>query len=374
VAKTDNRRMAARRRAVMRKVKAGRADALLVTREEDVGYLSGFTGEDSFLLLARGRAALLTDGRYGEQARRECAGLEVIVRDGAMSTVVARAVKERGIRRLAVQSEDVTLLQREMLAKRLCGCKLVSMRGVVSGRRTVKDQGEIAAIRKAIRVAERAFRKLLAAGAEGLVGRSENDLAGELEYLMRLEGASAASFETIVAVGPHSSLPHHRPGKARIRRDQVVLIDWGAEVDGYCSDLTRVVAVGRIPPKLADVYEVVLRAQQAGIDAIRPGVATGTPDGAARAVIESAGYAAGILHSLGHGIGREVHEPPGLGRAAKAGRGSPRLRSGMVVTVEPGVYLPGLGGVRIEDDVLVTPGGARRLSTLPRSLKAMTLE
>ena len=223
-------------------------------------------------------------------------------------------------------------------------------------------------IRKAVAAAEKAFRELLALGRKGWVGRSEGELAAELEYRMRLAGAQGPSFDTIVAVGPHASLPHYRPGATRVESDCLVLIDWGAKVGGYCSDLTRTVRVGRIPPRLAEIHGVVERAQAAGIRAVRSGIAAGSADRAARDVIEAAGYGKQFVHGLGHGIGLEIHEAPGLGRKAKA-----RLRPGMVVTVEPGIYLPALGGVRIEDDVVVTPDGCRRLSSLPRDMESMTL-
>ncbi|MHC4717387.1 MAG: M24 family metallopeptidase, partial [Planctomycetota bacterium] len=177
-----------------------------------------------------------------------------------------------------------------------------------------------------------------------------------------------ASFETIVAAGAHAALPHYRPGRTRIRADQAVLIDWGAVVKGYCSDLTRVVFTGRIRGPIANVYEIVLRAQAAGIAAVSPRATCGSADAAARAVIDRAGYSKAFGHGLGHGVGLRVHEGPRLGRGVDR-----KLRPGMVVTVEPGIYLPGVGGVRIEDDVLVVPGGRRRLSSLARDIRAMML-
>jgi Xaa-Pro aminopeptidase len=219
-----------------------------------------------------------------------------------------------------------------------------------------------------VRIAQRAFCGLIGRGAAGLVGRRERDVAAELDYLMRQEGADGPSFDTIVAAGANAALPHHRAGGTRIRRDAVLLIDWGARVDGYCSDLTRTLAIGRIPPKLATAYELVRRAQRAGLRAVRPRVKSETVDAAAREIIEKAGFGRQFLHGLGHGLGREVHERPGVGRTADE-----RLRAGMLITIEPGIYLPRLGGIRIEDDVLVTPDGRRRLSSLPRGLESMTL-
>ncbi len=247
--------------------------------------------------------------------------------------------------------------------------KLKSVSGVMYELRAVKDDLEVKAIRRAVSIAQKAFKQLFGLGVKGWVGRSESDIAGQLEYFMRLSGAQGASFDTIVAAGPNGSKPHYRPGTRVIRRNEPVLIDWGAVVGGYCSDLTRVVFTGKIPPKVVEVYEVVLRAQKAGISAIRAGVACKSADKAARDVIDAAGYGDNFIHSLGHGIGRFVHEVPSLAGANKA-----RLRSGMVVTVEPGIYLPGIGGVRIEDDILVTGDGPRRLSTLRRDISAMILQ
>ncbi len=345
-----------------------KASAFLVSRPADVGYLTGFTGEDSFVVLGAKWAYLITDGRYSEQASAECPELEIVVRKGTMSVEVATILKFRRIRSLSVQAEHLTLEGQHHLSKATNLPCLKSVTGVLDELRIIKDSHEIQAIRRAVRVAETAFKQLLALGVRGWLGRSERDLAGQLEYLMRLAGGQGSSFETIVAAGANGSKPHYRPGGRKIRRNEAVLIDWGAVVDGYCSDLTRVVFTGKIPPKLVGVYELVRRAQKAGISAIRPGIACKSPDKAAREVIQAAGYGDKFVHSLGHGLGRQVHEGPGLSALNKR-----RLREGMVVTVEPGIYLPGIGGVRIEDDILVTRDGPRRLSTLRRDTSAMVL-
>ncbi|RKY23956.1 MAG: Xaa-Pro dipeptidase, partial [Planctomycetota bacterium] len=233
--------------------------------------------------------------------------------------------------------------------------------------RAIKDSGELKLIRQAIRIAQSAFLELTANGPGQLIGRTEGQVAAELEYLIRQAGAQGAAFDIIVAAGANSSKPHHTPGATKIKFDQPVLFDWGAKVGGYCSDLTRVVFPGKIPPKFREIYDVVRQAQQAGIDAVRASVRCTTPDAAARAVIEQAGYGEQFTHSLGHGIGLDIHEAPGLAR--KSAGASEVLRAGMVVTVEPGIYLPGLGGVRIEDDVLVTATGCRRLTRLGRRIQ-----
>jgi Xaa-Pro aminopeptidase len=356
------------RSAFRRAAKAARIDSLLVTKPQDVTYLSGFTGEDSFLLAHRRGGVLITDGRFDEQAHAECPGSEVFLRTGPMSEAVKTLAGKLRLRRLGVQGGHMTLQLRDSLQKSEAFRAILPLTDVVGELRIVKDETEIAAIRKAVAAAEKAFGELLALGRKGWVGRCERDLAAELDYRMRLAGAQGPSFDTIVAVGPHASLPHFRPGPARIENDSLVLIDWGARVGGYCSDLTRTVRVGRIPPRLAEIHGVVERAQAAGIAAVRSGIAAASVDRAARSVVEAAGYGKEFVHGLGHGIGLEIHEAPAVGR-----RASTRLRPGMVVTVEPGIYLPGLGGVRIEDDVVVAKGGCRRLSSLPRDLESMTL-
>jgi len=358
-----------RRRAVLgRCAETDKVRAMLVSRPPDVRYLTGFTGEDSWLLFGGGWATLITDGRFAEQARRECPKIDVAVRTGAMEPEAAAAVKKRRIRRLAVQGTHMTVRAHQKLGEHLPRVRLAPVADVVRKVRAVKADHEVRALRKAIRVAERAFKEFLAPGAKALVGRTERAAAARLDHLMRLGGASGPAFETILAAGRHGSLCHYRPGSTVIRRNQAVLVDWGARVGGYCSDLTRVIFTGRIPARIGEIYPVVLEAQRTGIATIRSGVACRTVDAAARAVIAAAGYGEAFRHSLGHGIGLEVHEAPGLARTQGG-----RLRSGMVVTVEPGIYLPGLGGVRIEDDVLVTRQGPKRLSALPRDIQAMVV-
>ncbi len=359
-----------RRRALADAAKAAQTplDALLVSHGPDVAYLTGFTGDDSFLLVQPGRACLITDARYDEQARSECDGLDLFVRTSTMAKAVTQVLSDAGVSTLGVQGDSLTLGWQKVLDEAVGPDSVHAVSGTTRAQRAVKDDKELKAIRRAIRIAEASFKELTAAGKKGFIGRTERDVAAELDYLMCKRGASKPSFDTIVAAGANASRPHHRPGETVIQADQAVLIDWGALAGGYCSDLTRVVFTGRIPPEIAEIYEVVMRAQEAGIAAIRSGVAGKTPDLAAREVMATHGLEDKFGHGLGHGLGREIHELPVLNRANKV-----RLRAGMVVTVEPGIYLPGVGGVRIEDDVLVTPDGGRKLTTLPRALNAMVL-
>ncbi len=361
-------RHVSRRRRLLRRMAGEGADAMLITSGPNVRYLSGFGGEDSWLVVGRRWAVLLTDSRFAEQAALDCPEIEYVIRDGSLAEALASTLRGRGVRRLAFEAEHVTVADHKRLTGVISARRLKGVEGTVPHLRASKDDDEVAAIRRAVRVAERAFRDLIAGGAKALVGRREDDVAGELEYRMRQQGATEASFPTIVAAGAHGSLPHHRPGPTRITDGQAVLLDWGARMGGYCSDLTRVVFIGRIPPQVGRIYEVVLRAQKAGIAAIRPGRPASRVDAAARRVIAEAGYERAFGHGLGHGVGLEIHEAPGL-----SPRSQTRLRVGHVVTVEPGIYVPGLGGVRIEDDVLVTGTGAAVLSRLPKAIGSMVL-
>ncbi len=362
-------RFASRRLAALRQARtAGKLDAVLISAPKDVRYLSGFAGEDSLLLIAKSWALLITDGRFSEQAPGQCPGVEVHTRTGPMAPAEARVLRGRSVRQLGLQGEHVTLAMRDALADAMPSRKLRTLPSITKKLRAIKDSGELKLIRQAIRIAQSAFLELTANGPGQLIGRTEGQVAAELEYLIRQAGAQGAAFDIIVAAGANSSKPHHTPGATRIKSDQPVLFDWGAKVGGYCSDLTRVVFPGKIPPKFREIYDIVRQAQQAGIDAVRASVRCTTPDAAARAVIEQAGYGEQFTHGLGHGIGLDVHEAPGLARKSAGGAGEV-LRAGMVVTVEPGIYLPGLGGVRIEDDVLVTATGSRRLTRLGRRIQ-----
>jgi Xaa-Pro aminopeptidase len=359
-----------RQRAVAAALKKGRVRALLVSQPDDVSYLTGFSGEDSFLLLVGDDACLLTDGRFDEQAHRECGQIDIHIRTGPMSKALLAVLKARRFRgTVGVQSEHFTLGQFESFEKNVGKGRFKPLAGLVGPLREIKDAGEIVSIGKAVKAAQAAFMALLRMGKEFWLGKTERQLAAELDYRMRLAGSSKPSFETIVAAGPNGALPHYRPGAVKVREGTAVLIDWGATVDGYVSDLTRVVFVGRIPPQMGTVYDVVRRAQLQAIAAVSAGVPAKDVDAAARGLIERDGFGDRFVHGLGHGIGRAVHEGPGVARSMDA-----PLRAGMVITIEPGIYIPGVGGVRIEDDVEVTASGRRKLSTLATDVEEMTLQ
>jgi Xaa-Pro aminopeptidase len=361
-------RMAARREALWSSLRTGGINALLVSSVTNVRYLTGFTGEDSILLLTADRALVVSDGRYEEQLDRECPGLEVFVRPVGQLLIpaVAEVVGKLGLGSLAIEADALTMADFETLREALPAVPLKSTRGQVEVLRAIKDGEEVATIRRAIDQAERAFAMLRAGMRRD---ESEKDVADLLEGYLRRCGAAAASFPPIVAVGRNAALPHYRGTAAtRIRDDSFVLIDWGACEGLYKSDLTRVLVTGNVTPVFEQVYRLVLAAQECAITAIRPGVVARDVDSAARAVIEAAGFGPGFQHGLGHGLGMDIHEAPMLRKESETA-----LRPGMVVTVEPGIYVPDWGGVRIEDDVLVTADGAEVLSRVPKALDSARL-
>jgi Xaa-Pro aminopeptidase len=356
-----------RRERVRRAFPKARVDALLVTDPLNVTYLTGFTGDESFLLVREKDEVLITDGRYTTQMDEECPRLDRYVRRPGVQIVdaAARVLRSRGVRNVAIEGDAMTVGTRDRLAEAAPRIQLVATRGLVERLRRTKDRMEIGEIRRAVQHAEKAFAVIRASLRPDW---TEKQVADELEHQMRLFGATSSGFASIVAVGGRAALPHARPGNRPIGSAELLLVDWGANSGLYNSDLTRVLLPARIPPKLQRVYRVVLKAQAAGIAAIRPGVPCKDVDRAARRVIEKAGYGRYFKHGLGHGIGLEVHEAPRLAPNAPG-----VLRPGMVVTVEPGIYFPGWGGVRIEDDVLVTRSGHEVLTSVPKQLEEVVI-
>lgn len=344
---------------------ADQPNNLLVSNRTNIFYLTGFTGSAGYLLVTPERTTLLTDGRYTTQVQQECPGLNAeIQRQGeTLNELLGRFTRKSKIGDLSIESSSLTKASFDQIESKLKTVNLVSTTGFIESLRMIKDKQEIDAIRKSIRVNERTFEVIRAQ----LTGdQTEREVGFNLEHQMRQFGATGCCFEPIVAVGANAALPHATPGATRIDQNPILLIDWGAEVDHYVSDLTRALWIGsKISAKFCKVYDAVLAAQMAAIDAIRPGAITGDIDGIARKVIEDAGFGKRFTHSLGHGIGLNVHEGPGL----RSNQGS-ELKTGMVVTVEPGIYVPGWGGIRIEDDILVTADGCEVLSELPKQLDA----
>jgi Xaa-Pro aminopeptidase len=346
-------------------------DLLLVSAPLDVRYLTGFTGSSGLALLAAEEGAgqrFFTDFRYEMQSAeqvpapfaREVVAVDLL--EGALGAVKPRT-RDSGPRgKLGFDDSSTTVKQHARLRELLpSGWELVACGGLVSSLREVKDEGELARIRAAAELADAALGEVL---EQGLVGRSERDVAIELELCMRRLGAEAPSFPSIVAAGAHSALPHAEPRDVAIPRSTLLTIDWGAQLDGYCSDCTRTYATGTLGEEARAVYELVLRAQEAALEAVRPGPSGREIDAVAREIIAAAGHGEHFGHGLGHGVGLEVHEAPRLSRTA----GDEPLRAGNVVTIEPGVYLPGRFGVRIEDLVIVGERGGEALSVLSKEL------
>jgi Xaa-Pro aminopeptidase len=339
-----------------------RVDAFLVSHPPNIRYLSGFSGSAGFLLIEPARATLFTDSRYTFQAREETVGIRVHIAKTGLLAAVAAALKSRsGRRRVACSDTHLTVAQKRAL-EALAGKRVrwVADANAVEKLRAIKVPSELSIIREAAELISQVFRD-----ATKLIrpGMSELDVAAEIEYAIKRRGSSGASFETIVASGARSAWAHARPTSKLLKRNELVVLDHGAILRGYCSDMTRTVSLGKASSRVRKLYKAVLDAQQAGKAAIRPGALAGDVDKAARRVLRQAGLARYFTHSTGHGLGIEVHEMPRLGK----GDGT-ILQEGMVLTVEPGVYIEGLGGIRIEDDVVVTASGAQDLTTATRDL------
>ena len=341
---------------------------MLVTDLVNVRYLSAFTGSNAALLVYAdddGRAALATDGRYRTQAARQAPDLRLEI-ERACGPHLTKLAAAEGVARLGFESHVVTVDGYDQLALAAAPMELVRASGTVEALREVKDDGEKALLRLACEVADAALTNLIERG--GLhPGRTEQHVARELEALMFDHGADGVSFETIVATGPNSAIPHHRPTDAQLASGDFVKIDFGALVEGYHSDMTRTFVLGQAAQWQRDIYELVAAAQRAGREALAPGEACKDVDGAARAVIADAGYGENFGHGLGHGVGLEIHEAPGISAASTA-----TLQVGSTVTVEPGVYLPDRGGVRIEDTLIVGEQCPELLTRFPKELAILT--
>jgi Xaa-Pro aminopeptidase len=353
---------AARRRRAQELVRAAGAEAVLITAGPNVRYLTGLASSNAALLLpATGDGALLaTDSRYTGAARRDAPDLELAEERFIEAKLAAEAVR-RGVSRLAFEAHEMTVERHTELLSRVDGMATVPFGRQVERLRMVKDAEEIEKLEVACRLTDAALAEVLPQIRPGL---SERTVATLLDHTMALLGAERPAFDTIVASGPNGSIPHHAPGDRELERGDLVTMDFGALCDGYHADMTRTVAVGQVADWQREIYDLVALAQQTGIAALSDGVEAGAVDAAAREVIEAAGHAAHFKHGLGHGVGLEIHEAPmlGYGRTGK-------LTDRVPVTVEPGVYLPGQGGVRIEDVLVVTTGDrARFLTSTTREL------
>jgi Xaa-Pro aminopeptidase len=376
---------AVRRDRLLDQLRREGLDAALITHPVNVSYLTGFSGDTSCLIIGPKRTILVSDGRFTDQIAEECPGLETIIRPSVqpLGEAAAAALNKLGFEAVGFESGHLTVAEFEALADLTKALQWKPGPDRVERLRMVKDSGEIQQIRQAVRWAEKAF---LMFRAMLRPEDTEKELADNLEHFVRRSGAKGTAFPSIVAVGPRAALPHAPPTSKRVQEAALLLVDWGASGPFYKSDLTRVLLThdnspsgGRgntfgqsssrsdrnMDPRVKEIYEIVLRAQQTAIAALRPGVRAKEVDRAARTAIAEAGYGEYFTHSIGHGIGMMIHEAPIMRANTET-----VLEAGMVVTIEPGVYLPGVAGVRIEDDVLVTPEGREVLTSIPKTIDA----
>ena len=340
-------------------------DGLVVVGRTNVRYLSGFSGSSGVLVVSRSPSAapvLVTDFRYVEQAAQQAPGTRVVQFRDQLVEALGPVLAELGLEKVGFEADHLSYLQATRWMEALPGVRWVPVEQQVESVRAIKEREELEAVRQAVALTDRAFEYLL---REMKAGMTEREIAWRLEVFLRGQGAERLAFPTIVASGPNGALPHAAPTDRALQPGDLVVLDFGCVVGGYCSDMTRTVVVGpEVPPRAREVYELVRRAQQAGVEAVRPGPTGREVDAAARSVIEQAGLGDRFGHGLGHGVGLEVHEPiPRLAPSAQT-----VLQAGMLTSVEPGVYVPGWGGVRIEDLVLVTPDGHEVLTGSTKEL------
>jgi Xaa-Pro aminopeptidase len=345
-------------------------DALLVTNPHNRRYISGFTGHDAppldsagFLIVGKDHLCLVTDGRYGIQARREFhpeLGIDVVVQQGKLVPTVIEQIKERGANRLGFETAHILHLWWSQLSEALSGVKLEPARGIIEELRMIKDKDEMATIRKAISISDKAFNM-----ASGRIeaGMTEKQVAWEIEKLMRDLGADERAFGTIVAAGPNGALAHAVPGDRPIQEGEPVVVDMGAHLGGYNSDMTRTLCLGEPTDKFKEIYNIVLEAHLRAERELRPGMTGKEADTLSRDIIDEAGYGEEFSHSLGHGIGLEVHEGPSLRKTIED-----TIPAGSVTSVEPGIYIEGWGGVRIEDLVLFHESGVEVLTAADKQM------
>jgi Xaa-Pro aminopeptidase len=343
-------------------------DHLLVTNPVDVGYLTGFLGGDSWLLVPAddSRPVVISDFRYQEELEPVRALAEVFIRSKGMIEAAGEILRGRRGTRCGIQAEHCPVADMVALSAMLGPEHIAPVGGLVARLRIKKDAHEVGLIRKANRLQENALEAVL---NKVKAGKTELEIAARLEEEMKMRGSSEPGFKTIVAARANGSLPHYRPGNVKLAKGKTVLIDWGAVYQGYHGDMTRVFALGKWPGKMKDIYKIVLEAQETAAAALAPGRHAHEIDAVARNIIRDAGYGEQFGHGLGHGMGMNGHEDPRLNPLYP----DMVLEPGHVVTVEPGIYLPGVGGVRIEDNYVITEGGAENLCSMPKDLKWATL-
>lgn len=330
-----------------------KSDAVLIISPHNMRYFSGFTGGEGAVLVYRGGRILFTDSRYTEQARREAESF-AIIQTGEYIASAARAAKQKGFQTLAFEDEYMTVSEFNKLRRAAEGIRLSSLGATADTLRAVKSDAEILCLEKAEDIACRAFRHIIGCIKEGV---TEKEIAAELEYFMRRNGGEGVSFDTIVLSGKNTSLPHGVPSDKKLENGDFVTMDFGCIYGGYCADMTRTVVVGKASEEQKRIYNTVKEAQQTGLDILCDGVLGKVADAAARQVIANAGFGKYFGHSLGHGVGLKIHELPNLSPKSEL-----VLRENMVVTCEPGIYIPDFGGVRIEDMVCITQSGIKNFT------------
>jgi Xaa-Pro aminopeptidase len=334
-------------------------DGMLITSSYNRRYMTGFTGSAGVVLITPGKGLLITDFRYTEQATKQCKGYEVVQQKGSITEEVAAQVKKFGVQKLGFEENDVTFSTFKAFDKEI-NAELVPFSGEIEKLRLIKTEAEIKILKEAAEIADAAFKHILGFIRPGL---KELEVSNELEFFMRSLGATSSSFDTIVASGYRSALPHGVASDKVIESGDMITLDYGAYYKGYVSDITRTIALGEPSDKLKEIYQIVLDAQLRGVNGIKPGITGKQADALTRDYITEHGYGEYFGHSTGHGIGLEVHEGPALSKKSDI-----VLEPGMAVTVEPGIYIAGLGGVRIEDDIIITKDGNERLTHSDKEL------
>jgi Xaa-Pro aminopeptidase len=348
-----------RRNALLAQLSDAKLDGLLITHPANWYYLTGFTGESGALVVSRKGTFLVTDGRFTVQAKDETSGVRVIQQKGALLESTGEHLKALSVRHMGFDPAQLAVAQLKSVRKACASrCLWIAAPSMVETQRMCKDSGELGQMRKAAILVGEVFQSAVPLLRPGV---REFEVAAEIEYQMKKRGASGPSFETIVAFGRRSALPHARPTAKRLRKNELVVLDLGVILGHYCSDMTRTLFVGKAPTRIRTWYQAVLEAQRAAVAAVKSGAVCGDVDAAARRVLAGYRLEKLFVHSTGHGLGLEVHEDPRVARGQKR-----RLEPGNVITIEPGVYAEGIGGIRIEDDVAVYADRTEVLTRVPR--------
>ena len=374
----EERKYEIRRRSIIRQsVKMGYSDILLVTDSIDVRYLSGCVEGGAALLVCRDFSAIFTNKMFEHVVPKQAPGVDVYVCKEPLFKETTKVLNKHKLRRaVGFQGNNMPWAHYANLSKAMGRRKLINIGDLLVNFRAVKDADEIKLTGKCVKIAEKAYLEVMAKGAKALMLLSERQIAAELEYRMRMLGADKQGFDgngIIVATGPNSASCHHVPSARKVKHGEPILIDWGAELNGYRSDITRVMTLGEPSAKFREIYNIVTLANLAGVKAVKSGVTCDKVAAIAWGEVRDAGYGDYIRHGLGHGLGLMIHEQPFIGNGVGKKNSKKRLRKNMIITIEPGIYIEGVGGVRIEDDVVVTVSGSRCLTSLPRHLDQMIL-